>query len=454
MKRLRDNNKGLSLIEVLVAITILAIVVTPFLHSFVTTANTNRKAKDIHKATVLAQSIVESCKAESLEDIAMQFDYPAEGFRIVSTDRINNGTDWRFHVKELRLNTTVSPSSPPAYLKTINYESPLIASETDKRSKVTSSIYWEGAPKKTEFLGQSNGFYYFAMENVKQDNSKYDVLIKLDASSYHGGGTTPDYNDKEFNQIPVIDDKQDALCVQKDMYRENAITKFHGEYPTVSESDIADAMKCSITVNIEKTSSGPGAYVTKVWTDYRYAYKHGTDAETYYPKTQHNFDSSETGMDLRNVYLYYYPLYDHSATRDVITINNPSAVPVDFYLFKQYRNGPPPAPVTTETQESDYRLNLLFNEAGATETNVQTRLHSNLKQNVANGTPLSTTGRVEVKLNGSLVNLDTISVPNVLDVEASNRIFDLEVSIYELGAAGANFPAGVLLATMEGTKLK
>ena len=67
------QNKGFTLVEVLIAITILAIIVAPLLHAFVTASRTNAKAKQLMKATTLAQNVMEETKANSLEEIARQF---------------------------------------------------------------------------------------------------------------------------------------------------------------------------------------------------------------------------------------------------------------------------------------------------------------------------------------------------------------------------------------------
>lgn len=45
-ERRQLNNEGFSLIELLIAIVILAIIVVPLLHSFVTSARTNAKSRN------------------------------------------------------------------------------------------------------------------------------------------------------------------------------------------------------------------------------------------------------------------------------------------------------------------------------------------------------------------------------------------------------------------------
>lgn len=64
------QNKGFTLIEVLVAMTILSIVVVPMLHAFVTSARTNAKAKSLLGANALSQSIMEELKAGDLDTVA------------------------------------------------------------------------------------------------------------------------------------------------------------------------------------------------------------------------------------------------------------------------------------------------------------------------------------------------------------------------------------------------
>ena len=62
----QKNNKGFSLIELLVAITILAVVMIPMLHSFITSARANAKARKVMEATTAAQNLMEEMKSENL----------------------------------------------------------------------------------------------------------------------------------------------------------------------------------------------------------------------------------------------------------------------------------------------------------------------------------------------------------------------------------------------------
>lgn len=67
------NNRGISLVEILVAITILAVAAGALLHAFITSTKINMRAKEQQRVTTAAQSIMEGLKAYTLEDICWQF---------------------------------------------------------------------------------------------------------------------------------------------------------------------------------------------------------------------------------------------------------------------------------------------------------------------------------------------------------------------------------------------
>lgn len=71
-KRIKNaamDNKGVTLIELLVSVAILALVILPFLSSFISSAELNTKAKKKQRATMLAENIVEKIKADDIASI-------------------------------------------------------------------------------------------------------------------------------------------------------------------------------------------------------------------------------------------------------------------------------------------------------------------------------------------------------------------------------------------------
>lgn len=65
----RPDNRGFTLVELIVSIVILAIVFIPLLHTFVTSAQTELKSRLKNDATMLAQSTIEDIQATDMETL-------------------------------------------------------------------------------------------------------------------------------------------------------------------------------------------------------------------------------------------------------------------------------------------------------------------------------------------------------------------------------------------------
>lgn len=65
----KKKNKGFSLVELLVAIILLAIVITPMFNAFISSARINRNARRIMVATDLGQNIIEGLSEKTYETV-------------------------------------------------------------------------------------------------------------------------------------------------------------------------------------------------------------------------------------------------------------------------------------------------------------------------------------------------------------------------------------------------
>ena len=92
MRKLKNDDRGVTLVEIIVSIAILAIIVLPFLNAFVTATKTNVKAKNEMNATHLATNIMEGIEKNSMKTLAYQFNYPSEGFAIADGFNISDGS--------------------------------------------------------------------------------------------------------------------------------------------------------------------------------------------------------------------------------------------------------------------------------------------------------------------------------------------------------------------------
>lgn len=73
LSRIKMNHKGMTLIEVLVAVTILGVVLVPTLHIFANTSSTNFKSRQRQRATSVAEGVMESMKAYDVKQLCLQF---------------------------------------------------------------------------------------------------------------------------------------------------------------------------------------------------------------------------------------------------------------------------------------------------------------------------------------------------------------------------------------------
>lgn len=475
--RQKGPNAGFSLVELLIAVTILAIIVIPLLHMFVTSTRINVKSRQMLRATTVAQDIMEGLKAYNLEEVRAQFAppegaspstyyYPSNGFYVLNTNLIQGG------VREI---TELGPDA----------------------------------------TGEE--IYYFGIENLKMQGGEYDALIKLDASTYGADsvegagnlGTTPSAaaHDKEFNgafyaEIASVseagggssetdssfhEDKDLNKAVLTNVKRQienntppedlpenwdevklvnlgssdaagnivitgRSITVFFAEAKDDygnPKKDVEGNLQCQATVTFEYTCR----YGGNEYTSYGHDGVAGGKVENVY----RTFTSG-------NFYLFYYPLYDGVKDEFKFVIND-SSVLLDadkpllksITLAKQIRSSVDTnthviAPELSESElfakESTYLADVQVSASGTVNnelvfrTNIQTNLSQLAKYNDPNDPNKVLWGtlsnaNVIVGASGTLAShfnkVDLIG--DNTGSKVTNVIYDIEITVYETGAA-------------------
>lgn len=144
--KISNDNKGVTLVEVIVSLLILSIIIVPLLSGFVTAGNANRATKEQIHAKTIGESVVESAKLLGVEGTAMEFYKnvsPGNGFVFAS--------DYD------------------------NYE------EKISEGGHPSIVEIEGVKK---FSRQHSGRYEYIIKGVKYGTSTYDVVLELDNTAY------------------------------------------------------------------------------------------------------------------------------------------------------------------------------------------------------------------------------------------------------------------------------
>lgn len=371
------NNAGMSLVEVVVAIFILAVVTTTILSVFVFTIRLNARSRTRQQTTAAAQAVMENFKAYSVQELCEQFN----GIHEIINDEVDPPI---VNVKRFSVSGTAETA---------------IATQTTQIVRLLDSVSaLPGTSSTPIVLPQNNAAAIkdmlesrddinFQVRNMEYQNEHYDVEIQL---RRHEGSHASDMqtllyeNRTEENFAAYVADRDmDAKALEKIAdkvaeewtARENA-SLVPGATPAPAHSkEEVDFRKINITKReLTATVSQDGDdYVVKVGCKYWYKVNgfsyvdaSGVTQTFDIPETEYVYmmDTSEVTKEIfrkpmatgssMNLTLYYFPAYHDvgslhldemaavSIAKDSIVIDNMLTVPlggdrpeVKCYLYKQ-----------------------------------------------------------------------------------------------------------------------
>lgn len=469
MEKNKNRNAGFSLVELLIAVIILAIIVIPFSRSFVVSARMNGNARRLQRATTVAQDIVEGLKAYNIDELRTQFKNPTEGFYIVDS-RLVHG-----HIGE------------------------------DTAREQADVAHYSGNP-------DAPGVYYFTMEDFTIQGVAYDALIKVDATAYKAGNVNvpgavhdPTLHDNAFNGSDMakpgsVIKGRDGSYSQSVLFTQTVQKDIQEHFslpnpPNPDESftfktfkNNGGTLRRTITLNIYPDETDADGHTVTCNADITFAYECtlGTDTYTSYGKATTaeyaNLTPCATDVTSGNFYLFYYPCYEASV--DKIIINNTSDEPFQIYIVKQVDSTSTESLSHTQLDIAERNYNAVVNIKDSTNDVNNVALRTNLGMNLVDASfSGSSITRVpgqmptyeiektdiptQVKYQFNKSESDDISDdPNVNvfglagtrfrgtggDDKITEVIFDIEVSIYRQGAYALGFPDTERMVVIEGSK--
>ena len=440
MRKLKNDDRGVTLVEIIVSIAILAIIVLPFLNAFVTATKTNVKAKNEMNATHLATNIMEGIEKNSMKTLAYQFNYPSEYFDVADGFNISDGSsacellkksDKFDNVKRLEDISAEIVNKDDVITSCIH--------KTDAKAKIGDASLWN-------FRESDAHKYYFYMSGVQSGTKKYNALVTVDAKS----DAEPDNKVRKYNMDEVADmSAMDANfdCMSADKYSAtNIISAFNNMNPgfSVQQSDI----KRTIKIDIEKSGAASNK-ATKVTVSYSYSIKNGVKKTFPDPNSALKDDytmviydnSSDTvNHNLRNVYLFYNPWYTSTGNtwdtaNDVIIVNNKDKVDCTVNIVKQKTISDQSE---LSTKESTYKAYVRVSEPGNRTGHAYTHIATNLNVNMgAPDNPLQPDQAI-YGFNNNVIQNDVkkiVDIKNLTKSKASERLYDVKVDIYESKAS-------------------
>lgn len=285
-KKHQKNNKGFSLLELLVAIAILATVMIPMLHSFVSAARANAKAKKLMEATTAAQNVMEEVKISG-------------PFKFLE-DHTNYSKEQASYKDASGNIVTISDTyGNPVYI----YDTTIVSS-----------------PALTV-----NGREYRA--KVKFDPQNYTCVTGASVS-------TTEYNSFPFARLSKLSKDSNGFYIQNS---DQELIAAKTMDPAAYE-EIKSNMSRTITIDIDYT---PDTKIVKVYATVTYKDERPGETNEDTPvnrKEIYNNSVDPTHKTLSNIFICYFPMYNNTSVdspKEHFVINNDNNFPVCVYLAKQ-----------------------------------------------------------------------------------------------------------------------
>ena len=394
-KTLRQDNAGMSLLELVVAVSIFMVLALVLFRGFISSSRLNKKSGTYLSATTTAQNIMEEIKAKTFAQTALAFNYPVNPatnqnrFSFLQEQQDISGTDTA-DSEASTVATSELLKTDNTYKKVKRYEE--AGNDADK---VTASILSTDNGKTYTFLPRTKGTnaskYYFSMEGIKNQNNTFDALVEFDGSKTSGykksaSSKQTGKNDYLMPNISKLDTEKNAFLIMDKDWDESAMQRMIGEQHIAAEAkynsdltsgtataadepsslDYKDVYAHTKRILEVKVTKKAGVVTAEArYTLWAYNYKKaGNEYETFslcpcngenlgksqsdsdwksgcfctYVSAYTTFYSSEAGNNLDGIYIFYYPNYNSTSgvnPLDEIVVDNTANLKFNLYVTKQ-----------------------------------------------------------------------------------------------------------------------
>lgn len=431
------NNSGFSLLEVLIAMVILCLVSIPLLHSFVTTARTNARAKVLMRATDCAENLMETLEYKSVEELVEY--YQSSGNTIYG--------DWGYkRFGQLKANEPVdAATSIGAYVIELTNSSDIPVELPDGYK-----VYMMFDPN---LYPNANGLNVADVKSLSvEDTAVYEMPAIYDDSVYKRFG--------EWNGVAHEDNSLLYDKVTTDYFKENLTRTMEVTIDKKGQDvdEVGNAVDLvTVNLNIRYYFRTKGLYQNCL----------PSKNKEYVEETKELYNNLTTKKPLNGIYLFYQPRYKANAAgnRDNIIINNPGNVAVNVMLAAQL--GAADASLKTQyfNALTGPNVTVIENPAGGiTGADAATTLFTNLSSTAPYSAVAVDDGSVpngEVLCNlsyqnpaGTQIHANATEALDVRNLDGKALIgSNVKKRIYKVAVAVLD-PQGNLFLELDGTKLE
>lgn len=511
MKNIKRDNSGFTLVELLIAMVIIAIVLTPLYSNFRESTYLNGKAKATMDGTNMASNIMEGLSAYTPEEIILGF---------CSYDSVSaNNPDRKNTLSILPNEVTVASYGelkPDANGNGVFDEGKgMVTSNfgaTPGECDYSGSLYVEPASGGTKVAAPLAKYlkikdrpttdayhdkYYFFAEGVEQARGRYDLVIEMDASSASGysgdknsdgiilstDSETEGLNDYEEAFITNLNPLYDGVYTESASQRDNvAVQLLNNKINSslnMTQTDFYPYLQRVMEIHVDED---PVTKYVKVTLVEKYSLCRNTfranssgqlvDVVNDFSGTMEVsfsnviFDGSNYKQAPREMYFYYMGNYESNSGKvlDQFEIYNEDEIPVNIHLVRIKTSE------SSDLTEASYCSSLAIEENPPTEklSGFQTQIYSNLRDDltkdaVDNQDNRTNFGRIRcnVSINGRLIaNSNDAEYKEIVHenggvrTETENRLYAIKMYVYEEGAAASGFPENMLVTEFNGNSMQ
>lgn len=322
---MKKKNQGFTLVELVIAIVILAIAVSPLLSNFIQSSKMNLKSRKQLNALNLAQDIMEGMSQYTAQENADYFFLASVSNNSILADK-----------RVLPSGTTITSCSGQV---------------TTVSNNTLTNISTPMPKDWTKFVYTLEG-----IQTISGTYNNYDMTITIDSTSIStnvdAGAKTPqeiakEINGKEYANISQVDKYFDAVMTIKAEEEELAYTNLrqNSTSPATPISDYVGKVERTISINLTKNGTvADPEYSVDVVKTYKvldsakstlgFTGANAADSFTTY-EVRENIPMPELSVMPRSVYLYFEGLSGANSTnREKIQINNTTNQPIAIYLVR------------------------------------------------------------------------------------------------------------------------
>ncbi len=305
------DNKGFTLVEVIIAVVIMAIAAIPLLHAFSTTANTSSKALIKLRATNAAENIMEDIKGMDIDEVIKVYGDPSVTYPNYDGKNTPVLGDPNSYIPKKDKNGNPVKAG---------YEFELTASDA-KFNKDINNVLEKGYTATI----QIDPTYY---PNINAVNlSDFDEVSSAHSAIINVSQTVDDEAVTKFVDLndgyegyKLLDAKK---VFEKEYKREIRIVVTKKGDPVDIDGEIVTPVEVSTTVSYLLYNNGLHKYVPI-----------GTETQTMLNRKV--FNNTTNNNRLNSVIVLYNPLYENADdNRDIIIVHNEDNIEFNLFVIAQ-----------------------------------------------------------------------------------------------------------------------